>query len=244
MKDFLRQTTPHALVLFLAACGGSAETAPRESTGEPTQAAPTDPSSTTADEDLPLASFCSAGQVPSYEAIGKTIFDALAPDAPASYLALRRNKGGIPSPGLTEELELVAERGRRCDGAPDAASCAKAYDALRPRIRLGFQHCFTRGGTAACVQSATDAMTLLGHVTSIEEAFFVAEYAGYGVTCSSSDVAARGKALADGSFELVLAKTKAGGPCGQVHRAVVVVGRDGSVVERKSELVDDSPSCP
>ena len=157
---------------------------------------------------------------------------------------MRSNKGGIPSPGLSEELALVAERGQLCAGATDAAQCKQSYEALRPGIRLGFHHCYTRGNDAACVGNAADAVALLGGVHSLEEAFFVAEYAGYSLSCSSYYVVARGTALADGSFQLVLGKKRAGGPCGALHRVVVNVAQDGSVNELETALVDESPACP
>lgn len=243
MRDFLRLGPPLMLSVLLSACRAGTE-APPSGTQSPGSAASSEDADPRTDEALPSASFCGAGPDAAYDRVARTIFDALQPDAATAYLALRQNVGGIPSPGLSEELRDVAERGQRCSDATDVEACVNAYEALRPDIRVGFQHCYTRGDVAACVESVADAVALLGQVSSIDEAFFVAEYAGYSVSCSPSDVAARGKQLADGSYRLVLGKRRAGGPCGQLHRAVVDVQPDGTVEELESTLVDENPSCP
>lgn len=94
------------------------------------------------------------------------------------------------------------------------------------------------------VEGAAGAIGLLGNVSSLEEAFFVAEHAGYTVACDGTETTARGQARPDGSFELSVAKPIAGGPCGQIQRAVVDVSRDGTVLEREATLVNATPSCP
>ena len=234
------------LTVALPACGGVSN----DVTGTPSPSAkgpddgPATSENPTSDQELEVAPFCAAPGSTGYDVVGKAIFAALTPDSPAAYLALRENVGGVPSPGLSKELRLVSERGQLCSGAGDVAKCRQAYDLISPAIRLGFHHCFTRGDTVACVESPKDAMALIGQVHSIEEAYFIAEYAGYGVSCASTSASAHGKKLTDGSFQLAVSKAKAGGPCGQIHRAVINVARDGTVREVESELVDANPSCP
>ena len=231
------------LAAALAACGGSTTSdATTSPAGEKTEQPAANASATPTDETLAPASFCTGGSV-GYDSVGEAIFAALTPDSPVGYLALRQNVGGIPSPGLSKELRLVRERGQVCSGASDVAKCQKAYDAVSPEIRLGFQHCFTRGDAVGCVESVSEAIALLGHVSSLEEAYFVAEYAGYGVSCGTT-APSQGKQLADGSFRLSVSKTTAGGPCGKINRALVEVARDGSVRELSLEVVVENPSCP
>lgn len=251
MRTFPRTSSPLMVLvgsMMLAACGASTTETTPETTPPGTESTPPAESATAADprtdEEVPAAPFCSAGPAVGYDVVAKAIFDALEPEEAAAYLALRQNVGTIPSPGLSEDLELVAERGQRCGDAANATACTTAYEALRPPVRLGYHHCYTRGDAAACVESGADALALLGHVSSIEEAFFVAEYAGYLLSCSTSYVAARGTKLADGSFQLVLGKQVAGGTCGQLHRAVVNVARDGTVRELESKLANATPACP
>jgi hypothetical protein len=228
----------------LTACGGSTS---NDATSPPTNKGTEDGAiaseNPTSEEQLEPAPFCAAPGSIGYDFIGKAIFAALTPDSPTEYLALRENVGTVPSPGLSKELQLVSERGQLCSGAGDLAKCKQAYDQISPPIRLGFHHCFTRGNTVGCVESTKDAMALIGQVDSIEEAYFVAEYGGYGVSCATS-VPAQGKKLTDGSFQLALSKMTSGGPCGQLHRAVINVARDGAIREVKIELVDANPSCP
>ena len=233
MNGHLRITL--LVTLFLAACGGATTSA------EPTGADPNHPGSADSsskvdprtDEELPVAPFCSAG---ANVDVDKAIFAALAPEPSAAYLSLRRNVGKIPD--LTDELEVVAERGQLCGDATTVAACTNAYNAIRPKI--GIVHlCFTRGDIAKCVESTADAVALLGHVHSIEEAAFIAQYAGYWASCTS--LVTRGKALEDGSFRLVIAK---GGDCGPLYRAVINVSRDGAVKELASTFVRDIDICP
>lgn len=236
----LRLTILATLTTALGACSGATE-AQAPAGGVPATSASSPPSTS---ESLPLAPFCSPGAVLDYVTVGRAIFEGLTPEPATQYLSLRENVGVIPSPGLTKELHVVAERGQLCAAAGDVAACKSAYEALVPPIRLGFHHCFTRGDVAACVEDAAGAIALLGDVSSLEEAFFVAEQAGYTVACDGTEATARGQARPDGSFELSVAKHVAGGPCGQIQRAVVDVSRDGIVHEREATLVDASPSCP
>lgn len=231
------------LAVALIACSGRTS---NDAMGTPTKGpedGPTAIENPTSNEELELAPFCAMPGSIGYDIIGKAIFAALTPASPTEYLALRENVGVIPSPGLSKELRLVSERGQLCSGAGDLAKCRQAYDQVSPSIRPGFHHCFTRGDTVGCVEGTKDAMALIGQVDSIEEAYFVAEYGGYGVSCDSR-VPAYGKKLTDGSFQLALSKLMSGGPCGQIHRALINVARDGTIREVKNELVDESPSCP
>lgn len=238
----LRLTILATLTTTFVACSGATATEPEAPAGGTPATSSTSPPSTS--ESLPLAPFCASGAVLDYMTVGKSIFEALTPEPPAQYLSLRQNAGTIPSPGLTKELEIVAERGQLCAASADVAACKSAYEALDPPIRLGLHHCFTRGEVASCVEGAAGAIGLLGNVSSLEEAFFVAEHAGYTVACDGTEGTARGQARPDGSFELSVAKQIAGGPCGQIQRAVVDVSSDGTVHERQATLVNATPSCP
>jgi hypothetical protein len=238
---FLRSTIIVTLTTAVVACSGATE-AQAPTGGLPVTSSTSPPAS--ANGSLPLAPFCTPGAVIDYVTVGRAIFEGLTPQPAADYLSLRENVGTIPSPGLTKELQVVAERGRLCAASGDVAACKSAYEAIDPPIRLGFHYCFTRGDVAACVEDATGAIALLGDVSSLEEAFFVAEHAGYTVACDGTEATARGQARPDGSFELSVAKHIADGPCGQIQRALVHVSRDGTVLEREVTLVNASPSCP
>ena len=227
---------------FLVACGGTEQAtsgAPERVPSEASEGEASEASKTL--EELPLASFCEGGTGQSYDAVVMSIFDSLAPAPAATYLALRRNVGAVPSPGLSEEMELVTDRGQLCGDAPDVDQCKSAYDALRPPIRDDYQYCYTRGDTATCVENVADAIVLLGQVHTVNEAFFVAGWEGYSPSCK---LPSRGKALADGSFDLVVEQRRGGRPCGQIFRANINVTSDGTITERDATLLDDSPSCP
>lgn len=169
------------------------------------------------------------------------VFVALAPDAPADYLALRRNGGGIPSPGLTKELSTVREVGTLCGGANDAAKCKDAYAALSPPVSVRDHHCFTRGDSVGCLETKAEAMAFLGTVSSLEEAVFVAQYEEYYATCSDSRISARGEALADGTLRLALFKQLG---CDDSLRVVIDVARDGTITERASKKTGVALGCP
>ncbi|MBL8607129.1 MAG: hypothetical protein JNL38_07405 [Myxococcales bacterium] len=224
---------------LVGACGGatdpgSSEPAPSNAPATGAPSAATEP---------PVAAVCAGGAANDDGALGRAIFRALEPSPAASYLSLRQNLGAVPSPGLRDELAVVEERGALCADATDRAKCAGAYEAARPPIRLGFHHCYTRGDTVGCANDAAGAVALLGEVRSVEGALFVAERAGYAVSCAR-DITARGAAAPDGSFRLVVGKLRPGGPCGQLHRVSLVVARDGALTELESTLVDARPSCP
>lgn len=225
-----------ALTTLLFACGGAQSSDP--SSSSPSESSPASGSPEAADEELPGASFCGGATTKD---VNKAIFEALAPAPNADYLAMRRNAGSVPSPGLTKDLETIAERGELCAGATDVAKCKADYAALSPPISLSDHHCFTRGDSVGCLETKAEAMAFLGKVHSIEEAFFVAAYDGYYAQCTYSQVVARGKQLADGTFRLDLMK---GGGCADIFRAKITVLADGTVTEISSEKTDLDLGCP
>jgi hypothetical protein len=220
---------------FLFACGGAAD--------DPGSAAPGAPGTAAAEaedaEDLSAAPFC-AGSA-SYDEVHAAVFAALSPDSAADYLALRRNAGGIPSPGLTKELITVSERGALCSGASDLAKCKDAYAALSPPISVSDHHCFTRGDTVGCLESKPEAVAFLGTVDSIEEAVFIAQYEQYYATCSDPRLSARAEKLADGTFRLALFKQLG---CDDSLRVVIDVAPDGTIAERDSKKTGVALGCP
>lgn len=230
---------PLLLSLLACACGGATDPS---SSGPPSTKEPAASGAPTPASEPPIVAVCAGGAATESVEVGRAIFRALDPSPAAAYLSLRQNLGGVPSPGLRDELEIVEERGALCADATDGAKCRSAYEAARPPIRLGYHHCYTRGNTAACADDVAGAMALLGEVRSIEGALFVAERAGYFVSCQR-DLTARAAAV-DGSFRLVLGKIRAGGPCGQLHRVVLTISRDGAIAELDSTLVDANPACP
>lgn len=228
------------LLALVGACGGATDPG---SSGPAPSSAPASSTSPAAASEPPIAAVCGGSTATDYDTVARAIFRAIEPSPGASYLSLRQNLGGVPSPGLRDELAIVEERGALCADATDRAACAAAYEAARPPVRLGFHHCYTRGNTAACAEDASGAMALLGEVRSVEGALFVAERAGYTVSCAR-DVTARGAAGPDGAFRLVVGKLRAGGACGQLHRVVLDVARGGAITEVESTLVDANPGCP
>lgn len=233
------RSVPALLAVLAVACGSADNTGNAEpNSGKPSSGAPETaaPESPTSDDDLPLAPFCAQGAADP----AKTRFQALAPTERAEFMALRQNEGSIPG-GLTEDLADVATRGTLCAGAADPAKCKGAYDALKPPVQPGYHTCFTRGDVVGCLDTKTKAMAFLGEVHGLEEAFFIAEYEGYYGQCSYADVMSRGKALADGSFQLAIMK---GGGCSDIFRAVINVKRDGTIREVESKKTDLELGCP
>lgn len=239
MHTSLRRSALGAVAFFAVACG-SASNDGTNATEDPAAGKPA-PAAENADprtdDELPTTAFCAS----STENPARMRFAAFAPEPRAEYLALRQNQGTLPSPGLTKDLVTVAERGQLCAGAADAAKCKAAYEKLSPEIRLGYQLCFTRGDTVGCVESRAQAAAFLGSVKSIEEAFWLAEYDGYYGQCTYQEVVARGKKLADGSFQLAAMK---GGGCADIFRAVINVKPDGTITEREAKKTDLELGCP
>src|SRR5688572_24317653 len=129
----------------LAACGGA-------STVEPAGGGTTsDPNSAPKEAEGELTSFCTAPATPGSFADTR-IFAGLEPTSPTDYLALRHNEGGFDGP-WPRKVITVAERGKLCAKAPDAAKCEQDYASLVLN-ELFFPYVFyTRGQDVGIVRS-------------------------------------------------------------------------------------------
>jgi hypothetical protein len=222
-----------------AACGGAVSDGDRGDLGG--RPAATDPPATRpppSESDLAgFTAFCAPSSDPGKEEL--RVFEALAPRRAADYFALRHLEGGFDGPDVRDVI-TVAERGTRCATATDHAACEAAYDALVLRGLFFNYVFFTRGDEVGIVQSRDDALDLLGGVDSPEEAYFVASWSGYGISCSGETAAAFRPATDGDGFELV---AESGGCMTPVDRVVVRVRADGRVEEIDRREISPEQGC-
>ncbi len=225
--------------LGLLACGGQAfedkTSSPSGTSGPGSSGATQNPSGPDAEPARTRAAFCVTAERTSMDI---EMFQRITPSPPADYLALRRLSGGFDAPPGGREVITDAERGVKCASAADRTKCESRYKSI-PFNSLFYSYVFfTRGDDVGMVESAGDAMKLIGVVDSPEDAFFVARYAGFAATCAG-DASAEFREV-DGAYELV---TQQGGCMSPVERVVVRVKRDGTTEVVSKKKIGDSQGC-
>lgn len=225
--------------LGLVACGGQAfedKTSSPPGTSAPGSSGSTqDPSGPGAEPARTKAAFCATAERTSMDI---EMFRLLTPTPSADYLALRRLSGGFDEPPGGRQVITDAERGVKCASAVDRAKCERRYESI-PFDSLFYSYVFfTRGDEVGMVESAADAMKLIGVVDSPEDAFFVARYAGFAATCAG-EASAEFREV-DGAYELV---TQQGGCMSPVERVVVRVKRDGTTEVVSKTKIGEPQGC-
>ncbi len=166
--------------------------------------------------------------------------------AEADYVALRgQSLNEVPEP-----ISLVAEFGKPCTKAADAAACEAALGALaispalltEPGFDIGYSYdvVFTTGNTVGKVATRAELLTVLGEIDSPEDAVLLAFANGHRFGCDEPNA----RIEKDGTFVLL---SRRGSGCGEGDDVVeyeVLVTPEGEVTEGESQVVEKGdPNC-